>query len=67
MFFGSDAGGRTAATLYSLTASAKRQGMDPFVYLRDVLATIGSTPMSQLDQFLPDLWRQQQLKEIAEG
>jgi hypothetical protein len=41
--------------------------MDPFVYLRDVLATIGSTPMSQLDQFLPDVWRQQQLKAIAEG
>ena len=36
-FFGSDNGGHTAAVLYSLIASAKRHGLDPFVYLRDVL------------------------------
>ena len=67
LFMGSDTGGRTAATLYSVVASAKRHGIDPFVYLRDVLATIGSTPVSQLHQFLPDRWRQQQLQKIAEG
>ena len=64
---GSDNGGLTAATLYSIVASAKRHGLDPFVYLRDVLATIGSTPVSQLDQFLPDRWRHEQLQQIAEG
>ena len=67
LFMGSDNGGRNAATLYSIVASAKRHGLDPFVYLREVLATIGSTPMSQLDQFLPDRWRDQQLQQIAEG
>jgi transposase len=67
LFLGSDTGGRTAATLYSVVASAKRHGLDPFVYLRDVLATIGHTPVSQLDQFLPDRWKQQQLQEIARG
>jgi len=67
LHMGSDTGGRTAAILYSVIASAKRHGLDPFVYLRDVLATIGSTPTSQLDQFLPDRWRDQQLQEIAEG
>ena len=45
----------------------KRQGLDPFIYLRDVLATIGSTPTHQLDQFLPDVWKQKQLEEIARG
>ena len=64
---GSDAGGRTAAILYSLVASAKRHGLDPWVYLREVLATVANTPVSQLDQFLPDRWKQQQLKEIATG
>ncbi|MFA7236305.1 MAG: IS66 family transposase [Phycisphaeraceae bacterium] len=59
LFFGSDGGGRTAAILYSVVAGAKRHGLDPFVYLRDVLAVIGSTPMSQLDQFLPDRWKAQ--------
>jgi hypothetical protein len=65
LHLGSDAGGRTPAILYSVIASAKRQGLDPFVYLRDILATIGSTPFSQLDQFLPDRWKQQQFEEIA--
>ena len=64
---GSDAGGRTAAILYSLVASAKRHGMDPWVYLRDVLATVANTPVSQLGKFLPDRWKQQQLNEIAAG
>jgi transposase len=64
---GSDVGGRTAATLYSVIASAKRQGLAPYVYLRDVLATIGSTPISQLDQFLPNRWKQQQLEEITKA
>jgi hypothetical protein len=67
LFFGSDTGGRTAAVLYSAVASAKRHRLDPFAYLRDVLATIGATPLSRLDQFLPDRWREQQLNDIAAG
>lgn len=42
MFFGSDNGGRTAAVFYSLIASAKRHGVDPFTYLRDVLRVVSS-------------------------
>ena len=64
LFLGSDTGSCTAAILYSLTATAKRHGLDPFVDLRDVLATIATTPVSQLDQFLPDRWRTQQLEQI---
>ena len=43
--------------LYSLITSATRHGIDPFTYLRDVFARIGHTPMSELEQFLPDRWR----------
>jgi transposase len=57
LFAGNDGGGRTAAILYSLIASAKRHELDPFAYLRDVLARIGSTPLSELDQFLPNRWK----------
>ena len=64
LFLGSDTGGRTAAILYSLIASAKRHGLDPFVYLRDVLAAIGAAPIRQLAPFLPDRWKQQPLPEI---
>ena len=56
-FFGSDNGGRTAAVLYSLIASAKRHGLDPFVYLRDVLARISDHPSNKLHELLPDHWK----------
>ena len=45
------------SALASLVASAKQHGLDPFVYLRDVLTRIAATPVSQLDQFLPDRWQ----------
>lgn len=57
LFAGNDGGGATAASLYSLIASARRHDLDPFAYLRDVLARIGDTPVSQLEQFLPDRWK----------
>ncbi len=56
MFAGSDRGGRAAAILGTLVQSAKRHGLDPFEYLRDVFARIASHPMSRLEEFLPDRW-----------
>ena len=35
LFAGSDAGGQTAAVLFTMTQTCKRHGVDPFVYLRD--------------------------------
>lgn len=63
LFCGSDGGGRTAAILLSLTGSAKRHGLDPFAWLRDVLAQLpllhtagNSIPDELLRPLLPDLW-----------
>ncbi|UCD53627.1 MAG: transposase domain-containing protein, partial [Phycisphaerales bacterium] len=36
-FAGSDAGAERTAVIYSLIATCKLCGIDPFVYLRDVL------------------------------
>jgi len=43
--------------LASLVATCKRHDIDPVVYLKDVLTRIAETPVSQLDQFLPDRWK----------
>ena len=40
LFAGSEAGGKRAAILYSLTATCQQLGLDPFTYLRDVLARL---------------------------
>ena len=54
MFFGSDNGGHTAAVLYSLVVTAKRHGLHPFAYLRDVIGRIGDHPSNRLAELLPD-------------
>jgi transposase len=57
MFAGSVEGGRTAATLMSIVHTCRRLDIDPFDYLKDVLARIPSTATSDIDQFLPDKWK----------
>lgn len=57
LFAGSDEGGRTAATLMSLCASCKERGLDPFAYLRDVLARVSTHPNSRIEELLPDRWK----------
>jgi transposase len=57
LFCGSDRGGRTAATLLSLTASCKASTVEPFAYLRDVLERVSTHPNSRIAELLPDLWK----------
>jgi hypothetical protein len=57
LFAGSDEGGRTAATLMSLCATCKELGIDPFVYLRDVLTRVSTHPQKRIDELLPDRWK----------
>jgi hypothetical protein len=64
LFCGSDHGGHTAAILFSLIATCQRHKVEPFAYLRDVLTRIAATPISQLDQLLPDRWQAAQAAPI---
>ena len=54
LFSGSDRGGRTLATLGSLTATCELGGVNPWVYLKDVLTLLPTTPLDQLATLLPD-------------
>lgn len=63
LFAGNDRAGQTAATLYSLIASAERHGVDPQRYLTSVLAKIGQTSAGEVDQFLPDVWKREDRAE----
>lgn len=56
IFCGSDNGGDTAAILFSFMATCRRHDIDPFAYMRDTLTRLPATPISQLDNLLPDRW-----------
>jgi transposase len=61
LFCGSDRGGRAAAIHFSLLASCKRHGHDPWVYFRDVLtrlpAMLPGASEEELLMLLPHLWK----------
>ena len=57
LFAGSERGGHAAAILYSLIASAKRHGLDPFAYLRDVLEILPALPHKRITDLFPDKWK----------
>ncbi len=59
LFFGSERGGQTAATLYTLVQSARRNCVDVWPYLTDVLRRlpeIAPTDTAALEALLPDRW-----------
>ena len=57
MFIGSNRGGHTAAKIYTLIESAKRHDLNPFKYLRDILANLPKTKITEIEKFLPDKWK----------
>jgi transposase len=61
-FLGSDAGGETAATLLTLVMSAKEAGIDPRLYIRDVLLRIGRC--SDVTTLTPKGWKTRWLPEV---
>ena len=57
LFVGSELAGQRAAVVMSLVQSAKLNKIDPWAYLRDVLARIHSHPASRIDELLPHRWQ----------
>jgi hypothetical protein len=67
LFLGSDNGGKTAAVLYSLVASAKRHHLDPQAYLTDVLRRLPAvTNPLALRDLLPDRWAQAHPEHVVQ-
>jgi transposase/uncharacterized coiled-coil protein SlyX len=56
LFFGSDAGGTTAAILASFTETCQRHRLNPWTYLTEVLTILPNLPIEHIDSLLPDQW-----------
>jgi len=57
LFAGSLRAGKRAAAMMSLIHSAKLNGLDPYVYLRDVLERLPTLPATKVGDILPHRWR----------
>ena len=53
LFAGSDGGGETAAAIYTITETAKLNGINPQVYLKNVLAQIQDHNAKKIADLLP--------------
>lgn len=58
LFAGSLRAGKRAAAVMSLVHSAKLNGLDPYVYLRDVLERLPTQLASRIEELLPHRWQQ---------
>ena len=56
MFLGNDDSGQRTAILYSLVVSCKNLGIDPFVYLSDVLERLPTHSPEQIADLTPKAW-----------
>ena len=60
LFFGSPRGGRAAAIIYSIIASARRHDLDVWQYLGDILRRLADLKPVELEHLLPDAWKDDQ-------
>lgn len=57
LFIGHPQAGWRSAVIYSILISCRRRGLNPQVYLTDVLARLPSTKINQIHSLLPGQWK----------
>lgn len=62
LFLGSETGGRTAAVLMTFCATCRKQKINTWEYLADVLKRINTHPVSKIDELLPNRWQKLRLQ-----
>lgn len=67
MFAGSEAGAWRASIIYSLVASCKLNGIDPFAYFNDVLRRVSTHPANKIDKLLPGNWKKAEADTVDGG
>ena len=58
LFCWTEVGARHVGIIYSLLASCRLQGVDPYVYLVDVLQRVDTHPALEVQLLTPRLWKQ---------
>jgi transposase len=66
LFVATPNGGETAAILSTLTSTCRRHDINPQAYLTELLANMPDTPVSRVDEWLPDEWKKRQAARAAD-
>jgi transposase len=60
LFIGEADAGHTSAILYTLIEACRRQSIDPWKYLRDVLVRMPTMKITEVEQLTPEAWAKAQ-------
>ena len=66
MFAGSHEAAQRTAIIYSLVGSCKMQGVNPYLWLKDVLTRISMHAINKIKELLPHHWKQLQVQTLEE-
>jgi len=60
LFCGSHEAAKRTAMIYSLVGTCKLNGVNPHIWLKDVLERIPTHPVNQINELLPHLWKKKE-------
>jgi hypothetical protein len=63
LFFGHPEAGERSAVIYTLLGSCRRQGINPFNYLKDLFTRLPAAKIKEIQQFTPRAWARAKAKE----
>jgi transposase len=67
LFKGSHDAAQRGAIIYSLTATAKLHGIDPYVYMNDLLVNLPGESAKNIEQYMPHIWKQRKSENENPG
>ncbi len=63
LFIGHPTAGERSAIIYTLLGSCRRQGINPFDYLKDLLTRLPAAKITEIRRFTPTAWAKANAKE----
>ncbi|MEC5129024.1 IS66 family transposase [Verrucomicrobiales bacterium BCK34] len=68
LFIGAEEAGWRSAVIYSIIASCRSRGIDPYAYIKDVLTRLPTMTNHQIVQITPEAWaKENQTSEIVKS
>ena len=62
LFIGHPEAGERSAVIYTLLGSCRRQGVNPFDYLKDLFTRLPAAKITEINQFTPKAWAKAEAK-----